>query len=97
MTTFVLSSAAPTYFTVWLNDGTKLTPYLEQLNRQNERFNDLLIVDSTVFPHVGDRTNVMLDKPIFQQARTNYPALGQKITRLEAVYGIKMSFESSRY
>lgn len=83
-----LTSASPTYFTIWLNNGQKLTPYLEQLNQQNDRFKDLLIVDSSVMPYVGDRTNVMLDRPLFQQARTNYPELSQKLTRLESVYDL---------
>lgn len=77
----------PTYFTVWLNDGKRLIPYLDQLYQQNERFNDLLIVDSAVFPYVNkDRINVKLDKPLFHQAKNNYLPLTEKIAKLESIY-----------
>lgn len=83
-----LSAASPTYFTVWLNNGQKLMPYLRQLNTQSDNFNDLLIVDSEVMPFVGNRKNTILDKPLFQQAKMKYPELAEKITKLESVYDL---------
>jgi len=78
--------AAPTYFTIWLNNGNKLTPFLPQLKDQNARFNDVLIVDDAVKPFVTDHSRVLLDKPLFEKARTNHPSLAQKVSSMESVY-----------
>lgn len=81
-------TASPTYYTIWLNNGNKIVPFLDQLGQQNRNFNDLLIVDSNVRPFVTSHSRVLLDKSIFQQAIASHPTLSQKLARLEAVYDI---------
>lgn len=81
-------TASPTYYTIWLNNGNKLVPFLDQLVQQNRNFNDLLIVDSNVQPFVTSHSRVVLDKTIFQQAITSHSALSQKFARLKTVYDV---------
>ena len=79
-------STSPMYFTIWLNNGARLAPYMQQLQDQNSRFGDVLIVDNEVYPSIEGHGNVMLDADIYQAAKENSPDLAPTISKLEAVY-----------
>lgn len=84
-----LVEPAPTYFTIWLNDGEKLKKnYLPQLLEQNERFGDVIIVDSSVRPVVNEHTRVELDVDVFKRAAVKYPEVLKELQSLERSYGL---------
>lgn len=84
--TIASTCAAPTYFTVWLNDGNRLRSFLPQLLDQNVRFGDVLIVDESVRPFVGGHGNVLLDDDVFRSARSNNPTMEGTLGELYGYY-----------
>lgn len=83
---FVTGTLGQDYFTIWLNDGNKLMPYMDQLIDQNTRFNDMLIVDEPSTSAIGGHSNTILDTAVFDMARTKKPAMTERLNRLQAVY-----------
>lgn len=86
---FVMDAAegGPVYFSIWLTNGRKLTPFLPQLLDQNRRFGDVLIVDDAVRPFVNDHGNVVKDSDVFERAKSKYPGLQHIISEMYGFYG----------
>ena len=85
---FCVVRSAPTYFTIWLNDGEKLRQYLPQLLDQNSRFGDVIIVDSNVRPFVAEHTTVKLDQDVFEQAWSKHTDIREELRILHTSYNL---------